>query len=102
MANTFVKPSRIVESEVLDLPPCDQFAPRMYMSFVLCFQLDSEADPPKVYWELRCGLSDALIEYPFFAGRVVTHDMARDRIQIRTCSDDGVPFKYNNLTSPEI
>lgn len=102
MANTLVKPSTIIGPEIFDLSPCDQFAPRMYMSFLLCFQLDSDADPQKVYSELRCGLSDALVEYPVMAGRVVTYDTARDRIQIRLSCDDGVLFQYNDLTSPEL
>ena len=99
MVETFVKPSSaIVEPEVINLPPPDQFMLRIYQPILHCFRLDSEADPRKVYSELRCGLSDALVEFPFFAGRVVQHDVARDRIQINLSSDDGVAFKYNDLT----
>ena len=99
MAETPVKPSSaIIKPEVINLPPPDQFQLRMYQIFLHCFRLDPEADPRQVYSELRCGLSDALVEFPFFAGRVVKYDVARDRIQINMSSDDGVAFKYNDLT----
>ena len=100
MAEILVKPS-VTASGVIDLPPIDQSMLRSYIDFVLCFRLHPEAIPRNVYWHLRCGLSDALVEFPFFAGRIVKHDTARNRVQINLSDGDGVPFKYNNLTSPD-
>lgn len=102
MAETLVKPSAKPKSEVISLPVPDQFMLRKYMNFIFCFRLDLEANPQKVYSELRCGLSNALVEFPFLAGRIVKHDAARDRIQINLSFDDGVVFKYNDLTSSNI
>ena len=101
-AEVKVKPSAIIRSEVIQLPPSDQFMLRIYLPLVLCFRLNAPADPRKVYWELRCGLSDALAEFPFFAGQVVLSDAERDRLEIRVSSDDGVCFKYNDLTSSKV
>lgn len=42
-----------------------------------------------------------MVEVPFFAGRIVKHDVARDRIQIENSTDDGVRFKFNDLTLSE-
>lgn len=75
---------------------------RMYLPFILCFRLSARADPRKVYWDLRCGLSDALAEFPFYAGRLVLSDAKRDRLEIRVSSDDGVSFKYNDLTASNL
>lgn len=100
MAEILVKPS-ITTSGIIDLPPADQLMIRAYMNFVLCFRLDPEANPRQVYWDLRCSLSDALVEFPFLAGRVVKHDTPRNRVQIELSSGDGVPFKYNDLTLPD-
>ncbi|KAM0797384.1 transferase [Usnea florida] len=102
MAEVKVKPSVILKSEVIALPPPDQFMLRFNVPFLLCFRLDAQADPRKVYWELRCGLSDALAEFPFFAGRVVLGNAARDRIEIRVLPDDGVLFRYNDLTASKL
>ena len=99
MEETLVKPSAIIKPEIINLPPIDQFMLRFYLPFLHCFRLDPEADPRKVYSELRTGLSDALVEFPFLVGRVFKHDVGRDRIQINLSSDDGVAFKYNDLTS---
>lgn len=101
MAETIVKPSAIIRSQVINLPPADQFTIRIYTPCIGCFRLDPEADLRKVYWELRCGLSDALVEYPLLAGRIVECDEGRNRVQINVSVDDGVPFKYNDLTSSE-
>ncbi|KAL9067876.1 MAG: hypothetical protein Q9161_006600 [Pseudevernia consocians] len=102
MEETPVKPSSaMIKAEVINLPPPDQFMIRAHMIFLLCFRLDPEVNPRQVYSELRCGLSDALVEFPFFVGRVVRHDVARDLIQINMSPNDGVPFKYkyHDLTS---
>ena len=101
MAETLVKPSAVIKYEVINLPPVDQFMIRVYMDYILCFRLDPDSDPHKVYSDLCYGLSDALVEFPFFAGRIIEHDTMRDRIQINISSDNGVSFKYNDLTSLE-
>ena len=67
MVETLLKPSSaIIVPEVINLPPADQLMLRFYRVFLLCFRPDPEADLGKVYSELRCGLSDALVEFPFF------------------------------------
>ena len=101
-AEVKVKPSRIIKSEVIQLAPPDQFMVRIYLPFILCFRLNAPADPRKVYWELQCGLSDALAEFPFYAGQLVLSDAVRDRLEIRVSSEDGVCFKYNDLTSSKL
>lgn len=102
MAETLVKPSTIdISDKVVHLPAPDQFMLRIYAPILLCFRLSANADPQKVYSELCCGLSDALVEFPFFAGRIVKIDAASDRIQINLSTDYGVPFKYRDLTSEE-
>ncbi len=101
MAQTLVKPSTIIQSQVINLPPVDQYMIRIYIPIILCFPLGPENSPRQVYSELRCGLSDALVDFPFMAGRIVKHDAARDRIQIQLSTDGGVVFKYNDLTSSE-
>ena len=100
---TSVKPSAaLTKSEIIDLPIPDQFMLRMYMSHLHCFSLDPQVNPRQVYSDLCCGLSDALVELPIFAGHVVRHDAVRNRIQIHISLDDAVPFEYSDLASPEI
>lgn len=100
-AEVVVKPSTIIKSHTIQLPPVDQFQTRNYTPYLLAFRLDPQADPSRVFWELRCGLSDALSEFPFFAGEIVVEDPRRNHIAIRVSSEDGVHFKYQHLTTRE-
>lgn len=74
----------------------------MYTANIYGFPLDPQVNPRQVYLDLCSGLSDALVELPIFAGRVVRHDVVRDRIQIHISVDDAVSFKYSDLVSPDI
>ena len=100
---TFVKPSvALSKSEVIDLPIPDQFMSRIYAAQILCFPLDPQVNPRQVYSDLCCGLSDALVELPIFAGHMVRYDAVRDRIQIHISVDSAVPFEYSDLASSDI
>ena len=98
-----MKPSTaLTESEIIDLPIPDQWMIRIYAANIYAFPLDPQVNPRQVYSDLCSGLSDALVELPIFAGRVVRHDVVRDRIQIHISVDDAVSFKYTDLVSPDI
>ena len=101
MININVKPTSIIKTQVIPLPPLDQFMLRFYSPILLCFRLNPQADPHKIFWQLRCGLSDALDEYQFLAGRLVISDVERNLVAIHLSSDDGVRFTFNDLTSSE-
>ena len=77
-----VKPSAIVKSHVTALPPVDQYMARFNLPHLLFFRLHQQVNPRKIFWDLRCGLSDALVEFPFFAGHVVLCDSARNRLEV--------------------
>ncbi|MCJ1252688.1 hypothetical protein MMC24_000494 [Lignoscripta atroalba] len=96
-----VRPSIVLNPEITKLPPPDQFAPRFYVPMIFCFRLKPNAHPKKIFSELQAGLSITLVELPFFAGRVVTEDATRGRIQLEVCPDDEVTFKFRDFRDLE-
>ena len=81
-AQASVKPSTMLRSHVIAVPPVDTYMLRINVPHLLFFRLDPELDRREVFGALRCGLSDALVEFPFLAGHVVLKDPTSKSVEV--------------------